>query len=264
MNESPLARAAWRTTTRYIETTAPIQLVRKKLCVVSYSYPSGQPITMYIKPPNTQMTNRYSNIRNNPSSNPKRGSGTTVVVMTSPTTVASVVPSAPPAAGMVCWVTNKVKLKVPRLPMLRLMTQVTVHWPPGGSEASGAETVCMSAAITGEPSDTVTPSHRNNTPSAAASSASNLLRKMSCSWVGTTVSVEFGCGFDEMTSFGIVDAACAVPPIGVSNNTPPSTASKGVSTARRQGTRTPRMGVHLPYPTMAVRLSHQFARSPEG
>ena len=233
-------------------------------------------MTMYISPPNTQMTNRYSRIRSKPSTRPKRVSPAGIAVTTSPTTVVAVAPSVA-AASVVCVVTSSVKLNVPRLLMLRLITHVTVHCPGGGSEASGAETVCMSTAITGAPSDTVTPSQRIKMPSAAASSASSLLRKMSCSCVGTTVTVELGCGFDEISSLGMLESAPAGAPMpapDTTRNNAPTTATSGDNTARRRRPRTSPIGVNQRYPSEAVESphldagatasSHRFVSAPEG
>ncbi len=210
---------------------------------------------MYNKPPNRLMTKRYSKIRSNPSSSPNRDCAAEVPVITSPTTVVGVAPVAS-AASVVSVVTSSVKLNVPKLPMLRLITQVTVHCPAGGSEASGVDTVCMSTAITGAPSETVTPLHRSSTPSAAASSASSLFLKMSCSCVGTTLTVELGCGFDEISSLGIVDAACDVAGNPVISASEPTTASSSENRARRPRSVIARMGVVQRYPSVLREAAH--------
>ena len=262
-NESPPARAEYSATTTNIVTVAPIHESRKKRCVVSYSNPSGQPITMYSNPPKSEMTNRYSSIRKRPSNNPNRDSDAGATVTISPTTVVAVAPSSPDAVAVVSVVTSNVKLKVPRLPMLRLITQVTVHCPAGGSDASGVDTVCMSTAMTGAPSETVTPLQRKSTPSAAASSASSLLRKISCSCVGTTLTVEFGCGFDEISSFGIVEAACAAPGNEANRPTAATVATTSENRECHPLTAIARIGVLQRYPSPAGQAS-QSRRSSSG
>jgi len=78
------------------------------------------------------------------------------------------------------------------------------------------------------------------------------------------LTVEFGCGFDEISSFGIVEAACdgagnIANAVSEANN-----ISKPETRACRPLRPTTRMGVYQPYPSTTPRMSHRISHAPEG